>query len=229
MWADLAGYSKTRSTTAACSAPPRPTGGRRGDRGRPGQCPHRCRSLRGAGQPAARSSPSAASSASRPASATSWCTREGDSPAAAARTRIEIPLGAGRDQRPRPFPPGLFQPPRGPGDPRQHPPFPPGRLDPLADRHPPSLPAVFRKLDAVAVLTARLLPAPAGVAGVIAGAGFQCVTRRGMLEGIISYRNDNGAWLNAAGDHAPAVATSAHSPGMDAEMTLCMALEDLWI
>ncbi len=127
------------------------------------------------------------------------------------------------------FPPGVFQPPRGPGDPRQDPPFPPGRLDPLADRHPPSLPAVFRKLDAVAVLTARLLPAPAGVAGVIAGAGFQCVTRRGMLEGIISYRNDNGAWLNAAGDHAPAVATSAHSPGMDAEMTLCMALEDLWI
>ncbi len=36
----------------------------------------------------------------------------------------------------------------------------PGRLDPLADRHPPSLPAAFRKLDAVAVLTARLLPAP---------------------------------------------------------------------
>ena len=52
------------------------------------------------------------------------------------------------------------QPPRGTEDPRQHPPFPPGRLDPLADRHPPSLPAAFRKLDAVAVLTARLLPAP---------------------------------------------------------------------
>ena len=45
----------------------------------------------GAGQPAARSSPSASSSASRPAAATSWCTREGDSPAAAARVRIEIP------------------------------------------------------------------------------------------------------------------------------------------
>jgi hypothetical protein len=29
------------------------------------------------------------------------------------------PLGAGRDQRPRPFPPGLVQPPRGTGDPRQ--------------------------------------------------------------------------------------------------------------
>ena len=52
------------------------------------------------------------------------------------------------------------QPPRGTEDPRQDPPFPPGRLDPLADRHPPSQPAAFRKLDAVAVLTARLLPAP---------------------------------------------------------------------
>ena len=61
---------------------------------------------------------------------------------------------------PRPFPPGLLQPPRGPGDPGQHPPLPPGRLDPLADRHPPGLPAAFRKLDAVAVLAARLLPAP---------------------------------------------------------------------
>jgi len=45
----------------------------------------------GAGQPAARSSPSAASSASSSAAATSWCTREGDSPIAAARARIEIP------------------------------------------------------------------------------------------------------------------------------------------
>jgi hypothetical protein len=32
------------------------------------------------------------------------------------------------------------------------------RLDPLADRHPPIVPAAFRKLDAVVVLTARLLP-----------------------------------------------------------------------
>jgi hypothetical protein len=44
-----------------------------------------------AGQPAARSSPSAASSASRSVSATSWCTRDGDGPAAAASLRIEIP------------------------------------------------------------------------------------------------------------------------------------------
>jgi hypothetical protein len=70
------------------------------------------------------------------------------------------PPGAGRDQRPRPFPFGLVQPPHGSGDPRQHPPLPSGRLDPLADRHPPSLPAAFRKLDAVTVSTPRLLPAP---------------------------------------------------------------------
>ncbi len=46
---------------------------------------------------------------------------------------------------------------------------------------------------------------------------------------MISYRHDDGAWLNAAGDHALALAMSAHSPGMDVEMTPCMALEDLWI
>ncbi len=45
----------------------------------------------GAGQPVARSSPSAAITASRWASATIWCTREGDSPIAVARVRIEIP------------------------------------------------------------------------------------------------------------------------------------------
>jgi len=53
-----------------------------------------------------------------------------------------------------------LQPPRGPADPRQHPPLPPGRPDPLTDRHPPSLPATFRKLNAVAVLTGPSLPAP---------------------------------------------------------------------
>ena len=39
---------------------------------------------------------------------------------------------------------------------------PVGRLDPLADRHPPVVPAAFRKLDAVAVLTGPLLPAHGG-------------------------------------------------------------------
>jgi Sulfate permease family len=69
-------------------------------------------------------------------------------------------LGAELSQYPRPFPPGLLQPPRGPADPRQHPPLPPGRLDLLADRHPPIVPAAFRKLDAAAVLTGPSLPAP---------------------------------------------------------------------
>ena len=30
---------------------------------------------------------------------------------------------------------------------------------------------------------------------------------------MISYRNDNGAWLNAVADHALALAMPAHSPG----------------
>jgi hypothetical protein len=55
---------------------------------------------------------------------------------------------------------GLVQPPRGTGDTGQDSPLPPGRLDPLADRHPPIVPTAFRKLDAVAVLTGPLLPAP---------------------------------------------------------------------
>jgi hypothetical protein len=61
---------------------------------------------------------------------------------------------------PRPFPLGLLQPPCRPRTPCQDSPLPPACPDPLVDRHPPIVPAVFRKLDAVAVLTARLLPAP---------------------------------------------------------------------
>src|SRR5450631_1556593 len=114
----------------------------------------------GAGQPAARSSPSAASSASRPAPL-----RAGAPGRATARPpwpgiSDRDPLGAGRDQRPRPFRSGLLQPPPGTGDPGQDPPLPPGRLDPLADRHPPIVPAVFGKLDALAVLTGPSLPVP---------------------------------------------------------------------
>ena len=52
-----------------------------------------------------------------------------------------------------------------------------------------------------------------GVTGVIAGAGFRVPPRWGCPKGMISYRNDDGAWLNAAGDHAPVVATPARSPG----------------
>src|SRR6266566_1333498 len=61
---------------------------------------------------------------------------------------------------PTPVPARPAPAPRGPADPRQHPPLPPGRLDLLADRHPPIVPAAFRKLDAVAVLTGPSLPVP---------------------------------------------------------------------
>ena len=43
--------------------------------------------------------------------------------------------------------------------------------------------------------------------------GFQRVIRWGIPEDMISYRHDNGAWLNTAEDHALALATPAHSPG----------------
>ena len=46
---------------------------------------------------------------------------------------------------------------------------------------------------------------------------------------MISHECGNGAWLNAADDHVPALAMPARAPGRDAEMTPCMALEDLWI
>jgi len=74
---------------------------------------------------------------------------------------------------------------------------PPGRRDPLTDRHPPSLPVAFRKLDAVAVLIARLLPAPlqrlAGekhrsVQGAVAqrlGCDFHCAELPGSTPVVI--------------------------------------------
>jgi hypothetical protein len=68
---------------------------------------------------------------------------------------------------------------------RQHPPLPPGRLDPLTDRHSPSLPAAFRKLDAVAVLMARLLPA---LPTSRSGAPTVGTPRRNPIEAIGSSR-----------------------------------------
>jgi len=65
--------------------------GRRGDRGPSRSASSSLPGSSGAGQPPARSSPSAAITASRAASATIWCTREGESPIAVARVRIEIP------------------------------------------------------------------------------------------------------------------------------------------
>jgi hypothetical protein len=80
------------------------------------------------------------------------------------------------------------------------------------------------------VLAAAAWPRPRpGVTGVIAGTGFQWVIRWGISEGMISYRHDDGAWLNAAGDHALALATPGPFARMDVEMTPCMALEDSWI
>ena len=74
-------------------------------------------------------------------SATGWCTREGNSPTAVARVRIEIPsaraetrVSTRRSRRVAAI------------------------RSLLVTR--PVLPAAFRKLDAVAVVTARLLPAP---------------------------------------------------------------------
>ena len=125
---------------------------------------HHCRlavaaAVAGLGWPA-RSSPGAASSTSRSAAATSWCTREGDSPIAVARVRIEIPSARAETSAHVRSRSAWSSRPPGPGNPGQDPPPAPGRLDPLADRHPPILPAVFRKLDAVAVLAGPLLPAP---------------------------------------------------------------------
>ena len=70
-------------------------------------------SRRTAGQPAARNSPSCASSASRSAAATIWCTREDESLTAAASVRMDTP-SACRRQRPAALPFGLLQP--GSGD-----------------------------------------------------------------------------------------------------------------
>jgi len=53
---------------------------------------------------------------------------------APARVRIGAPSARAEASCPRPFPPGLLQPPRDSADPRRHPPLPPGRLDLLADR-----------------------------------------------------------------------------------------------
>jgi hypothetical protein len=47
--------------------------------------------------------------------------------------------------------------------------------------------------------------------------------------GMISYRHDTGAWLHAGDDHALGSGKVSPRAWRDAEMTPCMALEDLWI
>jgi hypothetical protein len=147
---ELSVSSARASLRTAAASSPHPIAGRRCGPGRRVRRLSRNRDVPVLPSPlrAARRAP--ASSASRSASATSWCTREGDSPIAAARTRIEIPSARAETSAHVRSRPGPLQPPPGTGDPRQDPPLPPARLDPLADRHPPSLPAAFRKLDAIA-------------------------------------------------------------------------------
>ena len=65
----------------------------------------------------------------------------------------------------------------------------------------------------------RAGPGPGWGDRVIAGAGFQCVTRRGISEGMISHKGDNGAWLNVTGSRPGCGSVPAHSPGTDAAMT----------
>ena len=65
---------------------------------------------------------------------------------------------------------------------------------------------------------------PAGVTGVIVGPGLQCVMCGGMPESIISYRYDNGAWLDAAEDHALAAGYVGHPGGRNAGVE-CVVLE----
>ena len=145
--------------TVAASSPHR-IAGRRWCPGRRVRCPPRNRDLPGLASPlpAARRAP-------RPAHPGRRRPRAG----APARVTARSPrpgCGSRSPRRgPRPAPTSVpVRPasPPGPGDPGQDPPLPPARLDPLADRHPPIVPAAFRKLDATAVLTGPLLPAPRG-------------------------------------------------------------------
>ena len=117
---------------------------------------------------------SAASSASRSAAATSWCTRDGDSPSAAARVRIETPRpepGTSAHVRSRPACPSRHAA-RDTRARTRRSRRPSSIRSPIVTR--PTLPAAFRKLDAVAVLTDPLLPVlPATTVEVVAPGGFE--------------------------------------------------------
>jgi hypothetical protein len=144
--------------TAAASSPHRIAG----RRWCPGRRPPRNRDVPGQASPPPAAHPAPQPAHPGQAPATIWCTREGDSPAAAASLRIEISSArAETSARTRSRSACSSRHParetRG-----QDSPLAPARLDPLADRHPPILPSAFRKLDAVAVLAGPLLPAPQG-------------------------------------------------------------------
>ena len=55
------------------------------------------------------------------------------------------------------------------------------------------------------------------------GAGFQCVPRWEIAEGMIPYGNDNGAWLNVAGSTARLWLRRPIRPGWTPGMTPRMA------
>jgi hypothetical protein len=70
---------------------------------------------------------------------------------------------------------GPLQPPRRPRGPCQDSPPPCACLDPLVDRHSPIVPAVFWKLDAVAVLTTRFVTGTPIALGAALAAGAAAV------------------------------------------------------
>jgi len=93
------------------------------------------------------------------------CLRRAGSDVEAGGRPADARLVRARPARPGRWRPGRHQRPgrrlRAPHvRPCQDSPLLPAFLDPLTDPHPPIVPAAFSKPDTVAVLTARLLPAP---------------------------------------------------------------------
>ena len=112
----------------------------------------------GAGQPAARSPQSAASGASRPGGGHDLMNPGRAEPGRRGQGADRDLLGAGPGQRPARSRPACSSR-HAARETRARTRRSAGPPDPPVDRHLAILPAAFRKLDAVAVLTARLLPA----------------------------------------------------------------------
>ena len=69
---------------------------------------------------------------------------------------------------------------------------------------------------AAAFLPPRPGPGPSWGDWRDVGAGFQCVIRWGMPEGMISYRHNDGPWLNAAISGASVASSLPHPAGLPA-------------
>ena len=69
---------------------------------------------------------------------------------------------------------------------------------------------------AAAFLPPRPGPGPSWGDWRDVGTGFQCVIRWGMPEGMISYRHDDGPWLNAAISGASVASSLPHPAGLPA-------------